>query len=115
MKRSNKNQIAIVVILLIGLTLFSKVSYSREFRIQYVSQQDESYLYDLNKVKAKQVYILPNGSKLFFTGVSYTCYEKAQKQLDRIIACGFKAAKIRTFFGHKVSANNYKVSNSACQ
>jgi hypothetical protein len=115
MKRSKKNQITIVVMLLMGLMLFSKVSYSREFRIQYVSQQDESYLYDLNKVKMKQAYILPNGSKLFFTGVSYTCYAKAQKELDRMIARGFKAAKIRTFFGHKISANNYKVSNCTCQ
>lgn len=115
MKNSNKFQIRAVLVLVIGLSLFSKMGLSREYRIQYVSQQDESYLFDLNKVEEKQVYILPNGSKLYFTTDTYSCFETAKRALDKMVACGFKAAKIRTFFGHKVSANNHHVTEGMCK
>lgn len=115
MRNTNKFKIRVALVLLIGLSFFSNSLLAREFRIQYVAENDESFLYELNKVKEKQIYILPDGSKLYFTSDVYNCRDVAEKELKRMLASGFTEAKIRIFFGNKISANNYVAIEGKCQ
>ena len=69
---------------------------------------------DLNKVKDKRTYILPSGSKLYFTNKKYTCSSAAQEALREMLSCGLSTSKIRTFYRHKISSSNFNLVNNIC-
>lgn len=114
MKSLNFSTKTITVILLTLFTIISVPSRAQVYRIQYVSEQDDNFLYDLNKVENKRVYILPNGSKLYFTSDKFSCYSSAEQELERMLACGFKTSKIRTFHNHKIASSNYQIARNSC-
>ncbi|MFT6717466.1 MAG: hypothetical protein ACJA0Q_002121 [Saprospiraceae bacterium] len=111
MKNSHFQKATIVIILLVGFIVFPKTTSAKEYRIEYVSELDDNFLYDLNKVEGKKIYILPNGAKLYFTPVTFSSYSSAQKELKRLRDIGFTSPKIRAFHNNKICAEIYVKEN----
>ncbi|MFT6715630.1 MAG: hypothetical protein ACJA0Q_000257 [Saprospiraceae bacterium] len=111
MKKSYFQKATLVIILLVGLIVFPKTSAAKEYRIEYTSELDDNFLYDLNKVKGKQIYILPNGAKLYFIPATFSSYSSAQAELKRLLENGFKSSKIRAFHNNKICPVIYIKAN----
>lgn len=106
MKLAFKNRTIAGTLLVLGMFVFAGQLKAKEYRVEYVSEMDAHFLYDLNKVKEKQIYILPNGSKLYFTSGTFACYSEAESELKRLKAKGFKTPKIRSFHNKKITVEN---------
>jgi hypothetical protein len=107
MKNLYFQKATVVIILLVGLIVFPNTTSAKDYRIEYVSELDDNFLYDLNKVEGKQIYILPNGAKLYFTPVTFSSYSNAKKELKRLHDRGFTSPKIRAFHNNKICSEIY--------
>lgn len=111
MKNTYFKKATIITIILLGFIVLPLTSSAKEYRIEYVSELDDHFLYDLNKVKGKQIYILPNGAKLYFTPITFSSYSVAKKELKKMMDNGFKSPKIRAFHNNKICIQDYVDAN----
>lgn len=86
----------------------SAVNFS--FRVQCSSKESPDLLSVFNKIPERQVYIMPTGSALYFSGGYFDAYTEAKNRLDEVKKLGIKDAfirvfKNRTYLSDEVSAN----------
>lgn len=97
----------------LGLFLFlafhvNAVNFS--FRVQCSSKESPDLLSVFNKIPERQVYIMPTGSALYFSGGYFDAYTEAEIRLNEVKRLGIKDAfirvfKNRTYLSDDVSAN----------
>lgn len=108
--KSQFNRLTILILLILGITLLPQVSKAQNYRVEFVSELasslDPEFLHELNKVKNKNTYVLPNGSKIYFTNKRFSSFEDAKNELEKMLAKGFKTARIRLFHYQKGSSEN---------
>lgn len=92
----NNNFFYLVVLVLI--TTFSNAgSYQLKYRIECAKSNDLDLLKVINKIPELRTFMMPSGSRIYFSGDYFFTYPEADRRLNEIKALGFKDAFIRVF------------------
>jgi len=80
------------------ITTVSKAgSYQLKYRIECAKSNDKSLIQVISEIPELRTFMLPSGSKIYFSGDYFLTYPEAKTRLEQVQGLGFKDAFIRVF------------------